>query len=187
MSVDILGWKQVIYPIGLCWITKKLVSTASQFPLMRVLLITVSAVIVAICLFRIFTEVTQMVSNSREYFTDLLNYAELFLYFSTISFVCNGDFMCLTGWRWQLGALCVFLSWLNFVFFLRLQPKFGIYVLMFEEIIATFLKVLPLAVLLIMAFGQPFFILLGPIVIESDVSNVGSYLVALSSFTLTNS
>ena len=43
---------------------------------------------------------------------------------------------------------------------------------MFEEIIATFLKVLPLALLLILAFGQPFFILLGPITIESDVSNL---------------
>lgn len=142
----------------------------SSFPMMRVILITVSAVIVAICLFRIFTEVTQMLSNPREYFTEFLNYAELFLYFATISFVTNGNFMCLTGWRWELGALCIFFSWLNFVFFLRLQPNLGIYVIMFEEIISTFLKVLPLALLLILAFGQPFFILLGPIT-QPDVSH----------------
>ena len=146
------------------------VTVDSRFPVMRVLLIIASAVIVTICVYRLFTEVAQMMSRPREYFTEFLNYVELFLYFSTIAFVCNGNFMCLTGWRWELGALCIFLSWLNFAFFLRLQPKFGIYVIMFEEIIATFLKVLPLAVLLILAFGQPFFILLGPITVESDVS-----------------
>lgn len=116
------------------------------------------------------TELSQMVANPKEYFFDFLNYAEIFLYISTIAFVCNGDFTCLNSWRWQLGAICIFLSWLNFVFFLRLQPKFGIYVIMFEEIISTFLKVLPLAVLLIFAFGQPFFILLRPISTEADVS-----------------
>lgn len=143
---------------------------ASRLPLMRVLLIVVAAVIVVICLYRIFTEITQMISNFKEYFFEFLNYVEIFLYVSTIIFVANGSFECLTGWRWQLGALCIFLSWLNFVFFLRLQPKFGIYVIMFEEIISTFLKVLPLALLLILAFGQPFFILLGPIIVESDVN-----------------
>ena len=112
-----------------------------------------------------------MVANPRAYFTDVLNYAEIFLYFSTISFVCNGDFSCLIDWRWQLGALCIFLSWLNFVFFLRLQPRFGIYVIMFEEIISTFLKVLPMALLLIFAFGQTFFILLSPITNTPDVSS----------------
>ena len=137
--------------------------------IMRIMLITSSVMITAICLFRLFTELVQLVSNAREYFTQFLNYVEVFLYISTILLVANKDFACLTGWRWQLGAFCIFFSWLNFVFFLRLQPNLGIYVIMFEEIIITFLKVLPLAVLLILAFGQPFFILLGPITIESDV------------------
>lgn len=137
----------------------------------RIMLISSAVVVVAICLFRLFTELVQMITNPREYFSDFLNYVEVFLYLSTISFVANGDFTCIAGWRRQLGAVCIFLSWLNFVFFLRLQPKFGIYVIMFEEIIGTFLKVLPLAVLLILAFGQPFFILLSPIAIESDVNH----------------
>lgn len=140
----------------------------APIPALRITLITIAALIVIICLFRMLTELSQMVANPKEYFFDFLNYAEIFLYISTIAFVCNGDFTCLNSWRWQLGAICIFLSWLNFVFFLRLQPKFGIYVIMFEEIISTFLKVLPLAVLLIFAFGQPFFILLRPISTEAD-------------------
>ena len=144
----------------------------SPFPVLRKTLISASVVIVSICLFRLFTELTQVIANPKDYLTEFLNYAELFLYLSTIAFVCNGTFTCLNGWRWQLGAVCIFLSWLNFAFFLRLQPQFGIYVIMFEEIIATFLKVLPLALLLIFAFGQPFFILLSPITIESDVSDI---------------
>lgn len=138
---------------------------------MRIMLIASSVVIIVISLFRLFTEVVQMFSNPRRYFTEFLNYAEVFLYLSTILFVANGDFTCLTGWRWQLGAFCIFVSWLNFVFFLRLQPNLGIYVIMFEEIIGTFLKVLPLAILLILAFGQPFFILLGSTTVQSDVRN----------------
>lgn len=137
---------------------------------MKIMLIISSVVITVICLFRLFTELVQMFSNPKKYFTEFLNYAEIFLYFSTILFVANGDFNCLTGWRWQLGAFCIFVSWLNFVFFLSLQPNLGIYVIMFEEIIGTFLRVLPLAILLILAFGQPFFILLGPITVQSDVS-----------------
>lgn len=132
------------------------------------ILIIAAVVIVLICLFRLFTEMLQMVANMREYLSGFLNYVEVFIYFSTIVFVCNGDFLCLSSWRWQLGAICIFLSWLNFVFFLRLQPNYGIYVIMFEETIGTFLKVLPLALLLIFAFGQPFLILLGPIITESD-------------------
>ena len=139
---------------------------------MRTLLIFSSVIISAICLFRLVTELFQMITNGKRYFTEFLNYAEVFLYVSTIVFVANAEFSCLSSWRWQLGAFCIFVSWLNFVFFLSLQPNLGIYVIMFEEIIATFLKVLPLAVLLILAFGQPFFILLGPIIVQSDVSKL---------------
>ena len=141
-----------------------------RFQFLKVLLILSSVVIIVICLFRLFTETVQMLSNPKQYFMEFLNYAEVALYISTILFVTNGDFSCLSAWRWQLGAFCIFLSWLNFVFFLRLQPNLGIYVIMFEEIIATFLKVLPLAILLILAFGQTFYIILQPIILPLDVN-----------------
>lgn len=146
-----------------------LAAIESKLRSLKVLLILSSVVISFICLFRLFTEMVQMFSNPKQYFMEFLNYAEVFLYISTILFVANGDFACLAAWRWQLGAFCIFLSWLNFVFFLRLQPNLGIYVIMFEEIITTFLKVLPLAILLILAFGQPFFIILEPIIHPLDV------------------
>ena len=41
----------------------------------------------------------------------------------------------------------------------------GIYVVMFEDIIKTFLRMLPMSVLLVLAFGQPFFMLLSTIVL----------------------
>ena len=90
------------------------------------------------------------------------------LYVATIIFVSNFQLQCLPSWQWQLGALCIFLSWINFILFLSEQPVVGIYVVMFQDIIKTFLKIAPMAILLVLAFGQPFFMLLS--VVETTVS-----------------
>ena len=44
----------------------------------------------------------------------------------------------------------------------------GIYVVMFQNIMKTFLRIAPMAILLVLAFGQPFFMLLS--VVEIEVS-----------------
>ena len=121
-----------------------------------------------ICIVRIMIEIYQMVHHAREYFLSFVNYMEGTLYVATIIFVSNFQFHCLSSWVWQLGALCIFLSWINFILFLREQPVVGLYVVMFQDMIKTFLKLTPMAFLLILAFGQPFFMLLS--VVEIDVS-----------------
>ena len=112
-------------------------------------------------------EIYQTIQHRRDYFLHYINYLQGILYVATIVFVSNFQLHCLPSWQWQLGALCIFLSWINFIVFLSEQPVVGIYVVMFQDIIKTFLRMAPMAILLVLAFGQPFFMLL------SVVDNVG--------------
>ena len=129
-------------------------------------LITCSVIIILNCIARIVMEIAQIIHHRREYFLQYINYLEGFLYVATIVFVSNFQLQCLPSWQWQLGAMCIFLSWINFILFLSEQPVVGIYVVMFQDIIKTFLRMAPMAVLLVLAFGQPFFMLLSVVDVE---------------------
>lgn len=131
-------------------------------------LIICSAFIIFQCIVRIIMEIFQIIHHRRDYFLHYINYLEGILYVATIVFVSNFQLHCLPSWQWQLGALCIFLSWINFILFLSEQPVVGIYVVMFQDIIKTFLRMAPMAILLVFAFGQPFFMLLS--VVENVVS-----------------
>ena len=134
------------------------------------LLVTIASLIVTICLIRILVELFQLIFYSGEYLTSWINLIEGFLYIGTITFVLSDfEYTCLNSWRWQLGALCIFLCWINFFLFMSKEPTFGIYVVMFQEVVKTFLKTIPMSTLLIFAFGQPFYMLLSPITVESKV------------------
>ncbi|XP_030849059.1 transient receptor potential cation channel subfamily A member 1 homolog [Strongylocentrotus purpuratus] len=63
-------------------------------------------------------------------------------------------------WQWQLGAFAVFLVWFNFILFLQTVPFFGIYVLMFLEVLSTLLNFIFLAGIFLLAFAVVFCILL---------------------------
>ncbi len=139
-----------------------------QLDTQRGTLIVCSVIIILNCLVRIIIEIGQVIHHRGEYFADYINYLEGCLYITTIIFVSNFQLNCLPSWQWQLGAVCIFLSWINFILFLSQQPTVGIYVVMFQDIIKTFLRMFPMSVLLILAFGQPFFMLLSTI--ETDVS-----------------
>jgi transient receptor potential cation channel subfamily A protein 1 len=130
-------------------------------------LIICSVIIILNCAARIIIEIFQIFHHRQEYFLEFINYMEGILYVATIVFVSNFQLQCLQSWQWQLGALCIFLSWINFILFLSQQPIVGIYVVMFQDIIKTFLHMAPMAILLVLAFGQPFFMLLSVVEIES--------------------
>ena len=125
-----------------------------------------SAFIIIICIVRIVIELYQIRSHVLKYFFSPTNYMEISFYVATIVFVSNFQLHCLPSWVWQLGALCIFLSWFNFILFLSEQPAVGIYVVMFQDMIKTFMKLSPMAILLVLAFGQPFFMLLSLVEVE---------------------
>ena len=101
-------------------------------------------------------EFLQLVNRGRRYFWDFDNYLQLALYTLTIIFIHNLDNerWCSTRLQWQIGAFAVFLSWLNFIFVLKYMPYTEIRINMF---CVAFLRLIFLPILLILAFGIPFY------------------------------
>ena len=105
-------------------------------------------------------EVLQLIERRWKYFKDIDNYFQLALFSSTLIFIYGFDnhYWCSNIWQWQIGAVAVFLSWLNFIFILKYTP----YVIagpinMFLSICGTFLRLVYLPFVLISAFGVPFY------------------------------
>ena len=68
---------------------------------------------------------------------------------------------CVTNGQWQIGVLAVFLGWINMISFIKMIPRLGVYVLMFQNVIFSFLKIILLGIFLIIAFGLAFYMLFG--------------------------
>ena len=60
---------------------------------------------------------------------------------------------------YKVGVLAVFLGWINMITFIKLVPRLGVYVLMFLNVIYSFLKMFLLGLLLVIAFGLAFYML----------------------------
>ncbi len=77
------------------------------------------------------------------------------------------------GWQWQLGAFSITASWLGLLSNIRKLPGLGIYVVMFTDVLLTFLKLSLLIALFIMAFSMGFHCLLADQVIINTILEVG--------------
>ena len=107
-------------------------------------------------------ELVQLVMIGYHYFLSHENYIEVLAYLLSIIFVSHfgTNCWCPTNWQWQLGALGVFLAWINLILFLKRVPLLGIYVLMFNTILHSFLKFALIAFLFVVAFCIAFYMLL---------------------------
>ncbi|KAL4233750.1 hypothetical protein ACF0H5_008430 [Mactra antiquata] len=86
-------------------------------------------------------------------------------YVSSLLFVidveaCQNSTGYRTRWQWNVGTVAIFLSWINLVLLVQKFPNFGIYVVMFKDILLTFLQFLCVFMLFIIAFALAFFALL---------------------------
>ena len=63
-------------------------------------------------------------------------------------------------WQWSLGAVSVFLAWLNLVLFIQKFPQLGIYVVMFTHVLYTFVQFFIVFFLFIVAFALAFYTVL---------------------------
>ncbi|XP_077974994.1 transient receptor potential cation channel subfamily A member 1 homolog [Styela clava] len=111
-------------------------------------------------------EFVQMYGGQRAYFRDPTNWIELSLYGSAIAAACpfteyTQTYGILEGWQWQLGSITIFLSWMELLLFVENIPKFklGIYVIMFTNILKTFLKFSIVLFVFVCAFGFSFHVL----------------------------
>ena len=121
-----------------------------------------AAVVLVSSVVRMLFEAIQFIYDRVGYITDWENWIEVVLFISSIIFA-SGAYVqccvCVENWQWQLGALAIFLSWLDLVLFMKKLPLFGVYVVMYIQIIYTFLRFMFLALLFIVAFGLSFYML----------------------------
>ena len=117
-------------------------------------------------------EAVQLWIRGLRYFHYSDNYFQLTLYISTVNFIYGFDneCWCSTPWQWQIGAFAVFLSWLNFIFILKYMPYTAVPINMFLSICWTFLKLIFLPIVLILAFGIPFYMVFVRTTASSEVS-----------------
>uniref|UniRef100_A0AAY4AUC0 Ion transport domain-containing protein n=1 Tax=Denticeps clupeoides TaxID=299321 RepID=A0AAY4AUC0_9TELE len=94
------------------------------------------------------------------YFTDFSNAADWTTAISSLVFVIPIFFRVQTSWHWEAGALAILFAWVNFLLYLQRFEHFGIYVVMFGEIIKTLISIIVLFVFLLLAFGLSFYALM---------------------------
>nr|CAB3267271.1 transient receptor potential cation channel subfamily A member 1 homolog [Phallusia mammillata] len=101
------------------------------------------------------------------YFLSFTNLLEILLYVLAILTVYSDTnssganyFGVRENWQWQVGAVSILLSWLVLVMFVQSLPRFGIFVIMFNDVLRTFMKFFVVFVLFIFGFALSFYCLL---------------------------
>ena len=97
------------------------------------------------------------------YFKSWMNWIELPLYTLTLVFIISlltQKGYCLLEWQWQIGAFVMLFTWFELIVFFSQFQIVGVYALMFVRVLRTFVKVMILAFLLIIAFTLTFYMLL---------------------------
>ncbi|XP_074843185.1 transient receptor potential cation channel subfamily A member 1 isoform X2 [Carettochelys insculpta] len=111
-------------------------------------------------LFGICKEIFQLFQQKLKYLLDCSNLLDWTIYTSSIIFVSSLFVNTPVGLQWECGAIAVYLSWMNFLLYLQRFESYGIYIVMFWEILRTLLRIAVVFFFLILAFGLSFFVLL---------------------------
>eukprot|EP00794_Sanderia_malayensis_P000575 gene575-1234_t len=117
---------------------------------------------IAICGFNLIKELFQLFLQRRKYFSQGVNYLEWTLYISTLIFMLpflKADLITFTM-KWNAGAIAILLTWIDLLLFLTRFPYFGLYIVMFVEVLKTVLRVLLVFAIFIVGFALSFYALL---------------------------
>jgi transient receptor potential cation channel subfamily A protein 1 len=122
--------------------------------------------IIFACIRLFIFELFQLYYLGREYFAfgnAIANGIEWISFTTAVLFglPLNTPYNCMVKeWQWQCGTVAVFLAWFNLLVIIRKLPKLGIYIVMFLDILKTFLQFLIVGALFVIAFGMAFYMLL---------------------------
>ncbi|KAM9163470.1 LOW QUALITY PROTEIN: transient receptor potential cation channel subfamily A member 1 [Pangshura tecta] len=111
-------------------------------------------------LFGICKEIFQLFQQKLKYLLDYSNLLDWTIYTSSIIFVSSLFVNIPARLQWECGAISVYLSWMNFLLYLQRFENYGIYIVMFWEILRTLIRIAVVFFFLILAFGLSFFVLL---------------------------
>lgn len=147
----------------------------------RKLGLTVTAFLLVTLLLRVIMEARSLMSRGiKLYINDPMNWVEFILYACTAyylwpwwnPFYLNSEYSdahteylitytIKSEWQQICGAIAILLSWANLLLFIRQFSKLGLYVLMFENVLTTFLEFGIVLVVFISGFAFTFNMLLG--------------------------
>ncbi|CAI4226496.1 unnamed protein product [Auanema sp. JU1783] len=121
-------------------------------------------IIIIISSCELLKEAYQLYSRCLAYFS-FENFVECFIYSSSIISILDFTECAATAgiplsWQWNLAAVCSFLGWMNVLMLIRKTPKFGIYVVMFFDILSTFSTFFFIFVLFVVSFSTSFFVIM---------------------------
>ena len=142
----------------------------------RYVVVVFGVLVIMLSIVRLCFEAFQLIHLHLHYFLDWNNYMELILYCGSIffAFIFTTECFCPKSWQWQIGAVCVFLAWIDMISVLQMFPFIGIYVVMFEAIVKNFIKVAVLAIFLVLSFAFSFYMLFN---VPTDSTIVSNYTV----------
>ena len=115
--------------------------------------------IILYCLVNCTLQVVRLVQDNGNYFNYIENYIQWIINISTILFAV--PFLFNQSWhnQWIVGSVGIFTAYLGLLFLLGRFDLYGIYVIMFLEILKTLLHVLSLFSILIIGFALTFCVL----------------------------
>ncbi|XP_063155461.1 transient receptor potential cation channel subfamily A member 1 [Candoia aspera] len=112
-------------------------------------------------LFGICKEIIQLFQQKLKYLLDYSNLLDWTIYTTSIIFVSSLFVKLPVHLQWDCGAIAILLSWTNFLLYLQRFESYGIYVVMFWEILRTLIRIVTVFFFLMLAFGLSFYVLLG--------------------------
>nr|ADD82928.1 transient receptor potential cation channel subfamily A member 1 [Python regius] len=112
-------------------------------------------------LFGICKEFMQLFQQKLRYLLDYTNLLDWTIYTTSIIFVSSLFVKLPVHLQWECGAIAILLSWTNFLLYLQRFENYGIYVVMFWEILRTLIRIVVVFFFLMLAFGLSFHVLLG--------------------------
>ena len=112
---------------------------------------------IAFLLFEVWFRYTMRKWSDVYFFFEAFVAVGVFLLTITFVFGFWNDCWCAPPWQWQIGALVLFMAYINLLLILKRMPKLGVPITMLFNIVVTFMKLIYLPVLLILAFAIPFY------------------------------
>ena len=165
-------WYAQTCDLNMSWMKIPLMHTLDQSESDRKFLAATSVLLHLLSSTGFMVEAVQLSLRRWNYFKDLDNYFQLALYTLTIIFILgfNNECWCSTHWQWQIGAFAVFFSWINFIFILKYIPYTAVPINIFLSICVKSLELIFLLLVLILAFGVPFYMVFVRTTSSSEVS-----------------
>ncbi|XP_013400960.1 transient receptor potential cation channel subfamily A member 1 homolog [Lingula anatina] len=137
-----------------------------QYPIALLLFGTIGKwIVLALAIVTTLRELYQICYSKMSY-VNVENLIEWLIYVPAFLLVMDWDSCQMSNphirhpWQWNVGAIALFLAWIELLLFIRKLPRFGIYVVMFTDILWTFCQFFLVFVLFIVAFGLTFHVLL---------------------------